>query len=113
VYHIRRKKKLADEVNNSSSFWPQILYTALYYCTNTLRANTLRVIELYILTVHYNDSRLSPTVFEHVDRIIQDDDLIWLEFKPPLGWPPGAGAVLQSAAVKELKVECEMTEMPA
>jgi hypothetical protein len=39
--------------------------------------------------------------------------LIWLEFKPPPGWPPGAGAVLQSAAVKELKVEDEMTEMPA
>jgi hypothetical protein len=52
-------------------------------------------------------------VFEHVDKIIQDDDLIWLEFKPPPGWPPGAGAVLQSAAVKELKVEDEMTEMPA
>jgi pantoate kinase len=68
---------------------------------------------LYKLTVHYNDLRLNSTVFEHVDKIIQDDDLIWLEFKPPPGWPPGTSAVLQSAAVKELKIEYEMTEMPA
>jgi hypothetical protein len=66
-----------------------------------------------MLTVRYNDSRLSPIVFEHVDKIVRDDDLTWLEFKPLPGWPSGAGAILQSPAVKELKIEYEMMEMPA
>jgi hypothetical protein len=70
-------------------------------------------IELYTLTVSYNDSRLSPIVFEHVDKIVRDDELIWLEFKPLPGWPSGASAVLQSPSVKELKIEYEINEMPA
>jgi hypothetical protein len=44
-------------------------------------------------------------VFERVDKVVRDEDLIWLEFKPLPGWPPGAGAVLEAATVKELKIE--------
>jgi len=68
---------------------------------------------LYTLTVHYKDSRRSPTVFERVEKVVRDEDLIWLEFKPPPGWPPGAGAILECAAIKELKIEYETTEMAA
>jgi hypothetical protein len=68
---------------------------------------------MYTLTVSYNDSRICPMVFEHVDKIVPDDDLIWLEFKPLPGWPPGAGTVLESTAIKELKIERDITELPA
>jgi hypothetical protein len=59
------------------------------------------------LTVSYRDPHVDPTVFLHVDRMIRDDGLIWLEFKALPGFPSGAGAVLQTASVKEIKMSEE------
>jgi len=59
------------------------------------------------LTVRYRDPHIDPTVFLHVDKMVRDDGLIWLEFKALPGFPGGAGAVLQTASVDEIKISDE------
>jgi hypothetical protein len=59
------------------------------------------------LTVSYHDPRRSPVVFMHVDKMTRDGRLIWLEFKALPGYPDGGGVVLQTEAVKEIKIHDE------
>jgi hypothetical protein len=56
--------------------------------------------------VSFHDPGIDATVFLHVDKIVRDIDLIWLEFKPLPGWPAGAATIL-GAAVKEMTIEEE------
>jgi hypothetical protein len=67
----------------------------------------MQKISMSTLTVSYHDPSIDPIVFLHVDKIVRDIDLVWLEFRPLPGWPSGAGTILASAAIKAMKIEEE------